>query len=156
MEELNYLSARKRGVQNTEQIMFKVNKLESGFYGLLFVAGLFLASGNDLFPNNQVGIRLTAIALIAFSAAAFARSLNTPLIAFSEKGFYIRSNLFFAPKFYQFETIREIRPLKSDHELEFITSKDSRARISIRRLSRKDRIRFIFLLESDVNRKHIS
>jgi uncharacterized membrane protein YobD (UPF0266 family) len=135
--------------------MFKVKKSESGFYGCLFIGGILLSVACNILPDKQIGILLSAIALTAFAAVAFARSLRIPIIAFSEKGFYIRSNLFLAPKFYQFETIREIRPLKSDHELEFITSTGNYVRLSIRRLSRKDRIRFIFLLESDVNRKHI-
>jgi hypothetical protein len=142
-------------VSKTGQIMFKVNKMESGFYGLLFVVGFTLSTIYLVMVDNQAPLLFSAIPLMVFAIAALVRSLYTPLIAFSQNGFYIRSGLFFAPKFYRFDAIREIRAFNSDHEVEFITTKDQVIHISIRRLSPKDRIRFIFLLESDVNRKHL-
>ncbi len=135
--------------------MFKVNKLESGFYGLLFIIGLVLSTVYLLTVQNRTLMLFSAIPLMVFAMVALARSLYTPLIAFSQNGLYIRSGLFLAPKFYRFDAIREIRALNSDHEIEFVTTKNQTVHISIRRLSQKDRIRFIFLLESDVNRKHI-
>lgn len=135
--------------------MFKVNKWETGFYGLLFIVGFVFTTLYLQMVNNQALMFFSAIPLMIFAVIALARALYTPLIAFSENGFYIRSGLFIAPKFYRFDAIREVKSLNSDHEIEFVTTKDQIVHISIRRLSPKDRIRFIFLLESDVNRKHI-
>ncbi|HDQ45814.1 MAG TPA: hypothetical protein ENN17_10015 [bacterium] len=135
--------------------MFKVTRWESVLYGLLFISGLLFMIVLGLFPTGRTRMFLSAAPVTLFAVVAFTRSLSVPIIAFSENGFYIRSGLFLSPKFHRFDAIREVRAIKSDHEILCITTQGETVHISLRRLSPKDRIRCIFLLESDVNRKHI-
>lgn len=136
--------------------MFKVSKLESGFYSILLLIGIILAAIYGNMMTRSPLFFIVSIGVILFATIAFFRSLRTPLIAFEEKGFSIRSNLFTTPEYYEFHSIKHVRALQSDHVLEFERIQDDPVSITLRHLSKKDRIRFIFLLESDVNRKHVS
>lgn len=135
--------------------MFKVSKLESGIYSILLLAGIILAALFGFYMNHSPVFLVISLILIFFATIAFYRSVATPLIYFSEDGFSIRTNLFAPSQFYEFQSIKAVRGLQSEHVLEFDRIQEAPVSLNIKHLSKKDRIRFIFLLESDVNRRHV-
>ena len=77
-------------------------------------------------------------------------------IVFNENGIVIRRGVFFIPQHLRFEQITNIRTIQPDKHIHFQIDMAHEVRLALSRLKKKDRIRFIFLIESDVNRLSIN
>jgi hypothetical protein len=77
-------------------------------------------------------------------------------IVFNENGIVIRRGVLFIPQHLRFEQITNIRTIQPDKHIHFQIDMKHEVRLAVSRLEKKDRIRFIFLIESDVNRLAIN
>ena len=77
-------------------------------------------------------------------------------IVFEETGVIVRRGLFFLPQHFRFDQITNIRTIEPDKHIHFQINSCHEIKISLCRLKKEDRIRFIFLIESDVNRLSIN
>ncbi len=77
-------------------------------------------------------------------------------IIFEERGVFVRRGLLFIPHHFRFDQITNIRTIKPDKHINFQIDRMHEIKLSLARLEKKDRIRFIFLIESDVNRLAIN
>lgn len=77
-------------------------------------------------------------------------------VVFNENGIVIRRGVFFIPQHLRFEQITNIRTIQPDKHIHFQIDMAHEVRLALSRLKKKDRIRFIFLIESDVNRLAIN
>ncbi|MFC1569754.1 hypothetical protein ACFL4L_05930 [bacterium] len=77
-------------------------------------------------------------------------------IIFEESGIIIRKGLFFLPYHLKFIQITNIRTIKPDKHIHFQVDESHEIHLPLSRLTKEDRIRFIFLIESDVNRISIN
>jgi len=81
---------------------------------------------------------------------------NYHFVIFEESGIIIRRGLLFLPYHFQFTQITNINTIKPDKHINFQIDKTHEIQIPLSRLTKPDRIRFIFLIESDVNRLSIN
>ncbi|MBN1781966.1 hypothetical protein JW948_12615 [bacterium] len=77
-------------------------------------------------------------------------------IVFEEKGVSVRMGVFMLPRHFRFDQITNIRTIKPDRHIHFQINSTHDIQLPLSRLKKKDRIRFIFLIESDVNRLSIN
>ena len=85
----------------------------------------------------------------------FIYAIRSPVIRFVDEGFYFKPSLISGRAYYAFDEIEHILPSETNNTVHFQLENGQTVHLHLNHLGHKDHIRFIFLLESDVNRKHV-
>lgn len=80
--------------------------------------------------------------------------LFKPYISISKNMIIVNPGIFNKTKKYPFDEIVKIEHINPESKIKFHTKDGKRIQLPFYRLSKKNRIRFVFLVESDFNRKH--
>lgn len=136
-------------------VNFKVKTKQQLAFGLLAGLGILLLIVGQLQPNLDNVFSWAAGAVTGVGVFLFLYALRNPVIRFTEKGFYFKPALISKNAFYAFDSIQYILPSDSNHTVRFQMDDGRSVCLMLNHLNPKDHIRFIFLLESDVNRKHV-
>ncbi|MBN2104092.1 hypothetical protein JW835_08650 [bacterium] len=77
-------------------------------------------------------------------------------VIFNETGIIVRKGFFIIPHHFEFSQITNIHTIKPDRHINFQINEKHIIQLPLSRMKKEDRIRFIFLIESDVNRLSIN
>jgi len=77
-------------------------------------------------------------------------------IIFIDSGIIVRKGFLFIPCHFKFNQITNIHTIKPDKHINFQIDEHHIIQLPLSRMNKQDRIRFIFLIESDVNRLSIN
>lgn len=142
-------------MEKQSAIYFKVKAKEKLAYGLsggLAFASLILFR----FALNWSGPVILITGLVTgVGIILFLYAIRTPVVHFIENGFYFRPALLSFRTYYAFDDIQHILPSDINNSVHFQLEDGQTIHLHLNHLNPKDHIRFIFLLESDVNRKHV-
>lgn len=141
---------------NKNGIVFKTNQLKNCFNVVWIVFGILLLF--DWLPLNLFSGWLAAVfgsALILFGVLNGFWHLMHPYLVIREEGIAYYPYPFIIKKFFAFKHIKNVHFINPEYSVTFQMHDGESKSINIAPLSKKDRIRSIFLIESDINRKHI-
>ena len=144
------------GTVTITDLSFKVKKIEHCIYLLLILGGLGL-----YFITRQLSSQfwkdllvLSSFIICIFSFIHILFFLTKPYLHISQANLSIRRSFFTKQKKYDLSRIQEIIKIKPDSYILLFSMQGQHIKIPIHRLSKENRIRLIFLLESDMNRKN--
>jgi len=136
-------------------VNFKVKAKERLVYSLLCGLGLASLSLSQFVLNLGSFIFIISSLVAGVGAMLFVYATRSPIILFTDDGFYYKPALLSNRAYYMFDEIQFILPSGSNDIVHFQLEDGQTVHIHLKHLNQKDHIRFIFLLESDVNRKHV-
>jgi hypothetical protein len=117
---------------------------------------LFCLTAAGLLMRQTLSIPITFLILGCYWIYRLFCTHLFHFILFEEEGVIVRKGLFLQPHHFRFDQITNIRTIKPDKHIHFLVNSKHEVQISLSGLEKKDRIRFIFLIESDVNRLAIN
>lgn len=135
-------------------VIFRRNRFKIGFpiflFGVLLIVAVYFSSFKSM---GIVGFIFLMIFLVRGILM-----MKMPYLSLSDHRLTVYRGFFLQPRTFHLNTIDQVYSLKPEAYIELLSEgpfPERKIKIDLRPLERKDRIRFIFLLESQINRKKI-
>ena len=135
---------------------FRIRIIEIFAYLLLLFIGvviLYIQLRWHVVPWQSLFLSVN-IVLCMFCLLQLLWYLFKPYISISKNMIIAYPGIFMKAQKYPFNEIVKIEHINPESKIKFHTKNGERIQLSFYRLSKKNRIRFVFLVESDINRKH--
>ncbi len=142
-------------MEKQSAVNFKVKTKDQLAYSLLSGLGLLSLIFTQFFIEVGKIIPLLSGIIAGIGAILFIYAVRSPVILFTDQGFYFKPALISRCVYYAFDDIQYILPSDSNNTIRFQLEDGQIIHLHLKHLNLKDHIRFVFLLESDVNRKHV-
>lgn len=135
---------------------FRIRILEILVYLIILLLGIVILT---IYPKgNTHSWRLfffpLPIVLSLLSLLQLLWYIFKPYVSISNESITLYPGVFLKSRNYAFNEIVKIVHVNPESKIEFHIKNGGKIQLPFYRLSKKDRIRFVFLLESDINRKH--